>query len=177
MKPPRSTPTACAVSSPSSFGCPTAERGRVYDLVRELRREVYPGVWFAELLALESDVARGLLDRDEIRQAAGWYLDRLSHLKKTGAANDPAANEPTWFRRVFARLPESVNQGSAARILHAIWELVRPDEEVKNLPAFPRSRSAPAVLESRAPDRPETGRGPARRHIVPWRTSRAAAEG
>ena len=44
----------------------------------------------------------------------------------SGAANDPAANEPTWFRQVFARLPESVNQGIAARTLHEIWAVVRP---------------------------------------------------
>ena len=121
---------------PEFFRLPDAERKRVYDLVRELRSEVYPGVWFSELLTIERDVARGLLDQDEIRQAAWWCQRRLSHLKATGAANDPAANEPTWFRRVFARLPESVNQGHAGRILHEIWEVVRPDEEVKNLPDF-----------------------------------------
>ena len=121
---------------PEFFRLPEAERKRVYDLVRELRSEVYPGVWFSELLTLEQDAARGLLDPSEIRHAARWYQQRSDHLEETGAANDPAANEPTWFRRVFARLPESVNQGSAARTLHAIWEVVRPDDRIESLPGF-----------------------------------------
>jgi formylglycine-generating enzyme required for sulfatase activity len=121
---------------PEFFRLPEAERKRVYDVVRQLRWDVYPGVWFSELLALERDVARGLLERHELRQADWWLQRRLGDLKATGAANDPAANEPTWFRRVFARLPESVRQGSASRTLHAIWDVVRPDEEVKNLPDF-----------------------------------------
>ena len=50
-------------------------------------------------------------------------------LVASGAVNNPAANEPTWFRQVFARLPESVNQGIAARTLHEIEAVIRPDGE------------------------------------------------
>jgi formylglycine-generating enzyme required for sulfatase activity len=121
---------------PAFFRLPEAQRRKVYDLVRELHREVYPGVWYLELLALERDVATGLLDPAELRRATWWCQQRLWHLKATGAANDRAANEPTWFRRVFARLPESVRLGSSARTLHEIWSEVRPDEEVTDLPDF-----------------------------------------
>ena len=48
--------------------------------------------------------------------------------------DDPAANEPTWFRRVFARLPESVNRGIVAQTLHEIEAVIRPDGE--DPPAF-----------------------------------------
>jgi formylglycine-generating enzyme required for sulfatase activity len=129
-------PTRMRSLLPAFFRLSEAERKRIYDLVREVRRNVYPGVWFSELLALERDVARGLLDRQELRQAAWWCQRRYRDLDSIGTANDPAASEPAWFRRVFARLPESVNQGSAARTLHQIWTLVRPDEEVTNLPDF-----------------------------------------
>ncbi len=114
---------------PRFFRLEKEERRRIYELVRELRRDVYPGVWFSELLALERDVARGLLDPAELRQAAWWYQQRKRHLVASGAVNNPAANEPTWFRQVFARLPESVNQGIAARTLHEIEAVIRPDGE------------------------------------------------
>ena len=52
----------------------------------------------------------------------------------SGAVGNPAANEPTWFRRVFARLPESVNRGIAAQTLHEIEAVIRPDGE--DPPAF-----------------------------------------
>ena len=58
---------------PRFFRLKEEERRRIYALVRELRRNVYPGVWFSELLALERDVDRGLLDRAELRRAARWY--------------------------------------------------------------------------------------------------------
>ena len=114
---------------PRFFRLEKEERRRIYELVRELRRDVYPGVWFSELLALERDVARGLLDPAELRQAAWWYQQRKRHLVASGAVDNPAANEPTWFRQVFARLPESVNQGIAARTLHEIEAVIRPDGE------------------------------------------------
>ncbi len=116
---------------PRFFRLKKEERRRIYELVRELRREadVYPGVWFSELLALERDVAQGLLDPAEVRQAAWWYQQRKRHLVASGAVDNPAANEPTWFRRVFARLPESVNQGIAAQTLHEIEAVIRPDGE------------------------------------------------
>jgi formylglycine-generating enzyme required for sulfatase activity len=110
------------------------ERRRVYALVRELRRHVYPGVWFSELLSLERDVDQGLLNQAELRRAAWWYQERKRRLVAGVASADPAANEPAWFRRVFARLPESVNRGIAARTLHEIEVVVRPDGEDR--PAF-----------------------------------------
>ncbi|MFI5457390.1 MAG: formylglycine-generating enzyme family protein [Isosphaerales bacterium] len=119
---------------PRFFRLKKEERGRIYALVRELRRNVYPGVWCSELLALERDVDRGLLDPAELRRAAWWYEQRKRHLVTSGAVGNPAANEPTWFRRVFARLPESVNRGIAAQTLHEIEAVVRPDGEDR--PAF-----------------------------------------
>ncbi len=123
------------------------ERKRIYTLVRELRRDVYPGVWFSELLTLERDVPRGLLDPAEIRQAAWWYQQRKRRLLASGAANDPSANEPTWFRQVFARLPESVNQGIAARVLHEIEAVIRPDGEDR--PPFLVPELLPAKSKTR----------------------------
>jgi formylglycine-generating enzyme required for sulfatase activity len=122
-------------------------RKRIYDLVRELRRDVYPGVWFSELQTLERDVPRGLLDPAELQQAAWWYQQRKQRLMASGAANDPSANEPTWFRQVFARLPESVNQGIAARVLHEIEAMIRPDGE--NRPPFLVPELLPAPSKTR----------------------------
>ena len=119
---------------PRFFRLKEEERRRIYALVRDLRRNVYPGVWFSELLTLERDVDRGLLDRAELRQAARWYQQRKRNLVASGAVGNPAANEPTWFRRVFVRLPESVNRGVAAQTLHEIDAVIRPDGEEP--PAF-----------------------------------------
>ena len=143
---------------PRFFRLPEPEQRRVVELVRVLRRDVYPGVWFSELLALERDVAAGVLDPAELRQAAWWCLQRMRILRASGAASDPAANEPTWFRQVFARLPESVNQGIAARTLHEIWAVVRPGEEAGDRPDF----LDPALL----PETSQTERLIALRHVA-----------
>ena len=143
---------------PRFFRLPEPEQRRVVELVRALRRDVYPGVWFSELLALERDVAAGVLDPAELRQAAWWCLQRMRILRASGAASDPAANEPTWFRQVFARLPESVNQGIAARTLHEIWAVVRPGEEAGDRPDF----LDPALL----PETSQTERLIALRHVA-----------
>jgi formylglycine-generating enzyme required for sulfatase activity len=131
---------------PRFFRLKKEERRRIYALVRELRRNVYPGVWFSELLALERDVDLGLLDRAELRRAARWYQQRKRHLVTSATVNNPAANEPTWFRRVFARLPESVNRGVAAQTLHEIEAVIRPDGEEP--PAFLDPALLPPTAQS-----------------------------
>ena len=99
---------------PEFFRLHPEERRRIYALVRELRCEVYVGVWYSELLALERYVSQGFLDAQELKRAAWWYQTRRKDIVVTGAAADKSANAPTWFRRVFERLPKSVNRGIAA---------------------------------------------------------------
>ncbi|MDR3638325.1 MAG: formylglycine-generating enzyme family protein [Isosphaeraceae bacterium] len=132
---------------PRFFRLSPEERRQIYGLVRELRRDFYPGVWYSELLALERDVSRGLLDPAELKRAAWWYQQGKGRLVTSNAANDPSANEPTWFRRVLARLPKSANRGVAAQTLHEIEALVYSEGEDR--PAF----LDPARLITSRPER------------------------
>ena len=43
------------------------ERRKAYELVETLRRDTYPGIWYAELLGLEHEVSAGVVKRTELR--------------------------------------------------------------------------------------------------------------
>ena len=99
-------------------------RRKVYELTRRVRQGIYPGVWCAELLALEGEAAEVGLTEDVLQKAAWWFEEERRLLRESGAAADSSGDQATWFRRVLTRLPRSAYQGKASAALHDIWSLV-----------------------------------------------------
>ena len=107
------------------------DRRRVYDLVADMRRETYPGVWYAELIGLEHEVAAGLIDRAELDRARAWFHHWDEELARRPEHRDLASDQPTWFRRACAMVPAGAYHGASAGVLHAIWRRVHaPGEPV-----------------------------------------------
>jgi formylglycine-generating enzyme required for sulfatase activity len=132
---------------PDFFRLDSEERRWIYNFVRKLRRDDYPGVWNSELLALEREVEAGLLDRAELEAAARWY-DQWMHQLQTGDAPvDPADHQSHFFRRVHDRLPVSAGRGIAARALHAIEGLVSPNSAQRPAWSHPELMSSGSQTE------------------------------
>ncbi len=120
-----------------------AERQAVFDLVARMRQDTYPGVWCAEVLGLEQEVASGLVKRVDLRRALAWFERWNRSLKSREEYRDPAGDQATWSRRVLAVLPESAFEGAAAGTLHELWTLVRSRDEGESLPGFLDPRKLP----------------------------------
>ncbi|HKM56074.1 MAG TPA: hypothetical protein VJY33_21890, partial [Isosphaeraceae bacterium] len=112
------------------------ERRKAYELVETLRRDTYPGIWYAELLGLEHEVSAGVVKRTDFDAALTWFAQWRHKLTSSPEHSDLAGDYPTWFRRACARLPRVAYQGAAARTLHAIWLRVHSRESSQRLPDF-----------------------------------------
>jgi formylglycine-generating enzyme required for sulfatase activity len=98
---------------------------KVYELARRLRRGIYPGVWYAELLGLEGEAAEVGLLKDDLDRATWWFQSQRGIVKRGG----PEGDQATWFRRVLPQLPRSAYQGKASVALHEIWSLVESHDD------------------------------------------------
>ena len=108
---------------------PAELRRKVYELVGELRRGSYEGIWFAELLGLEREAQKVGLKCD-LEEAGRWFQRRPQYLRSIGAVEDPTVNEAIWFQRIFPRLPHTIFNGKAGDALHAIWALVGSGDDI-----------------------------------------------
>ncbi len=112
------------------------ERRKAYELVEALRRDADPGIWYAELLGLEQQVAAGLVTRSGFDDALKWFAERRRELDSSPEHVDLADDGPTWLRQVCALLPRDTYRGASARTLHAIWLRVHSRESSQTLPDF-----------------------------------------
>ena len=90
------------------------QRRAVYELVARMRQDTYAGVWCAEVLGLEQEVASGLVKHADLRRAVAWFERWKQSLETREEYRDPAGDQATWSRRVLAVLPESAFEGAAA---------------------------------------------------------------
>ena len=90
------------------------QRRAVYELVARMRQDTYAGVWCAEVLGLEQEVASGLVKHADLRHAVAWFERWKQSLETREEYRDPAGDQATWSRRVLAVLPESAFEGAAA---------------------------------------------------------------
>jgi formylglycine-generating enzyme required for sulfatase activity len=111
----------------AKIGDQSAElRRKVYELAQRVRKGIYPGVWFAEVLGLEGETAEVGLPRDDLDRAAWWFQSQRGIVERGGPEDD----QVTWLRRVLPRLPRSAYQGKASMALHDIWSLVEPSGDL-----------------------------------------------
>jgi len=105
------------------------QRRAVYELVARMRQDTYAGVWYAEVLGLEQELASGLLEHADLGRAVAWFEWWKQSAKTRKEYRDKAGNQATWSRRVIAVLAESAWGGAAADALHELWTLVHSGEE------------------------------------------------
>ena len=79
------------------------QRSAVYELVARLRQDTYPGVWSAEVLGLEQEVASGLVQHADLRRAVAW-LELVDAIDKEpgrvpGSGRQPGHLVPPGARR------------------------------------------------------------------------------
>ena len=103
---------------------------------RGAARDADPGIWYAELLGLEREVAAGVVLRPDFDAALEWFARRRRELDSSSEHVDLADDGPTWRGQVCALLPRDAYQGAAARTLHAIWLRVHSRESSQPLPDF-----------------------------------------
>ncbi len=120
------------------------QRRAVYKLVARMRQDTYAGVWCAEVLGLEQEVASGLVKHADLRHAVAWFEWWKQLLETREEYRDPAGDHATWSRRVLAVLPESAFEGSAADTLHVLWTLVHSRDDGGRLPGFLDPRRLPS---------------------------------
>ena len=120
------------------------QRRAVYKLVAWMRQDTYAGVWCAEVLGLEQEVASGLVKHADLRRAVAWFERWKRSLETREEYRDPAGDRATWSRRVLAVLAESAFEGSAAGTLHELWTLVRSRDDGGMLPGFLDPRRLPS---------------------------------
>ncbi len=116
----------------------------MYKLVSRMRRDTYPGIWCAELLGLEQEIASGLIDPAELRRAVAWFKWWKGTIKTREEYRDRASDQATWSRRVLGALPRPALAGAAGDILHELWTLVHTPEATGKLPGFLDPRKIPA---------------------------------
>ena len=99
------------------------DRRQAYELVEALRRDSDPGIWYAELLGLEREVAAGIVTRSSFDDALKYFARRRRELDSSSGHVDLADDGPTWLRQVCALLPREAYRGAgvsdAARDLAA----------------------------------------------------------
>ena len=120
------------------------QRRAVYELVARMRQDTYTGVWCAEVLGLEQEVASGLVKHADLRRAVAWFEQWKRSLETREEYRDPAGDRATWSRRVLAVLPESAFEGAAADTLHELWTLVHSRDNGGRLPGFLDPRRLPS---------------------------------
>ena len=120
------------------------QRRAVYELVARMRQDTYAGVWCAEVLGLEQEVASGLVKHADLRRAVAWFERWKRSLETREEYRDPAGDQATWSRRVLAVLAESAFEGAAAGTLHELWTLVHSRDDGGMLPGFLDPRRLPS---------------------------------
>ena len=120
------------------------QRRAVYELVARMRQDTYAGVWCAEVLGLEQEVASGLVKHADLRRAVAWFERWKQSLETREEYRDPAGDQATWSRRVLAVLPESAFEGAAAGTLHELWTLAHSRDDGERLPGFLDPRRLPS---------------------------------
>ena len=120
------------------------QRRAVYELVARMRQDTFAGVWFAEVLGLEQEVASGLVKHADLRRAVEWFKEWKQSLETREEYRDPAGNQATWSRWVLAVLAESAFGGAAAGTLHELWTLVHSRDDGGMLPGFLDPRRLPS---------------------------------
>ena len=120
------------------------QRRAVYELVARMRQDTYAGVWCAEVLGLEQEVASGLVKHADLRHAVAWFERWKRSLETREEYRDPAGDQATWSRRVLAVLPESAFEGAAAGTLHELWTLAHSRDDGGRLPGFLDPRRLPS---------------------------------
>jgi formylglycine-generating enzyme required for sulfatase activity len=120
------------------------QRRAVYELVARMRQDTYAGVWCAEVLGLEQEVASGLVKHADLRRAVAWFERWKRSLETREEYRDPAGDQATWSRRVLAVLAESAFEGSAAGTLHELRTLVHSRDDGGRLPGFLDPRRLPS---------------------------------
>jgi formylglycine-generating enzyme required for sulfatase activity len=126
-----------------------ALRQQVYDLVARMRQGTCMEVWYAELLGLEDEVNRGLVDAERHRKAQRWLRQRREHLARNAQGVDLAGNEAYWFRQILRGCSQEAFHGPAGSSLHALWTLVNSPASAEPVPAHFDPRLMPGSGEPR----------------------------
>ena len=119
-------------------------RRKVYELARRARQAIYPGVWYAELLGLESEAESVGLPTADLDRATWWFQNQRQLA--------PDGDEALWFRRVLTRLPRSAYQGRASSALHEIWSRVASPEDQRPAGLVPSRLPTPPGASPRTID-------------------------
>ena len=108
---------------------PVETRRRVYEIMEQIRRRTYEGVWHAERLGLEREGALVGLPQQGLERAANWFRRERPLLEDLVPEEGRSGERATWNRRVLTRLPRETYQGQAADALHAIWPLISSTDQ------------------------------------------------
>lgn len=71
------------------------QRSAVYELVARMRQDTYAGIWCAEMLGLEREVASGLVKHADLRRAVAWFKWWTQSAQTREEYRDKAGNQAT----------------------------------------------------------------------------------